>query len=175
MQGSYWTNSWAPINLFKCNNFGELCAARLPTILRAKWAKPLLTSPTSPLRCRYSLLATIAPRLLLFFLRGLTAVSATATNTKIRRTASTSLMHAPDLPNAAAPGPTPPTQSRSIVRSSSPPKPSLTGNLFRRRTLGSSPASTGLSYMRLIGGRLSLTRRAQARCATRHKFGISKV
>ena len=28
--------------------------------------------------------------------------------------------------------------------------------------------------MRLTGGRLLLTRRAQARCATRHKLGIQK-
>src|SRR5262249_50405533 len=46
--------------------------------------------------------------------------------------------------------------------------------VIRRRTYGLSPASTGLPYMRLIGWRLSLTRRAQARCAKRHKPCIQR-
>src|SRR6516165_1074174 len=43
---------------------------------------------------------------------------------------------------------------------------------LKRRTFRLLPASTGLSYVRLIGGRLLLTRRAQARCATHHKLCI---
>ena len=43
---------------------------------------------------------------------------------------------------------------------------------IKRRTFRLLPASTGLSYVRLIGGRLLLTGRAQARCASHHKLGI---
>jgi hypothetical protein len=53
--------------------------------------------------------------------RRLIVVSATATTTKIRTTAPISLIDAYDLPNAQVPRLTPPTLSRSIVRSSSPP------------------------------------------------------
>src|SRR6516165_4360429 len=45
---------------------------------------------------------------------------------------------------------------------------------IRRRTCGSSPASTGLSYMHPTREHLLLTRKAQARCAIRHKLGIQK-
>ena len=72
--------------------------------LKTKWAKPLLTSPTTPLRYRYSLLATIAPDQSLFC--SLVAVNATATITTIRRTAckkkSTLLMARPTVLSATA-------------------------------------------------------------------------
>jgi hypothetical protein len=77
---------------------------------------------------RYSLVADLAHSVKLLVtgydsarLRGLIAVSPTASIEKITRTAATSLMDARDLPNASAPRPTPPTLLRSIVRSSSPP------------------------------------------------------
>src|SRR5215469_5766616 len=48
------------------------------------------------------------------------------------------------------------------------------GSSLKRRMFRLLPASTDLSDVRLIGGRLLLTGRAQARCATRHKPGIQR-